>query len=220
MKTSRHLIALFGAVSASVAGHDCSAQGVIWQPVTGEVEFGVTAIVGGTPIQSPSALESGYNGAWTFGNTPYRGMAQTFTVPSLRTLQSVQLRVGLFNYPATGQFELAICTFDSLSGTPSSKLASVLADAQNYEFDMLNVPVSSFDFASFNVSLNPAQTYALAVTPTATFAGTLALQAATDIYPGGEPYALSVVPEPSTVALCSLGTISFLVVGGARRRRI
>ena len=82
MKTSKRLIVLFGVVSALAAGPNCSAQGVIWQPVTGEVQFGVTAVVGGTPIQSPSALASGYQGAWTFSSSPYQGMAETFTVPS------------------------------------------------------------------------------------------------------------------------------------------
>lgn len=227
MKTPRRLIVLFAAVSVWATAHDCPAQGVLWQPVPQEeVEFGVSAVFGDMPVQFPSVFETGYNGAYYFGfdGLSFQGMAQTFTIPSLRTLQSIELRVGRFSVwqSVSGQFEVAIYRFDALSGTPADKLAGVLANAQDYyQFDLVsNVPVSSFDFSSFNVSLNPAETYALAVTPTATFVGLLTLQAAGDIYPGGTAYSLTVVPEPNTIALCGLGTILSLVVGVARRRKI
>lgn len=213
MKTPKQSIALFGAVIAFASGHVCSAQSVIWEPLTSQMEFGATAVVGGTQIESPSAIESGYNGALFFGASTVNGLAQTFTVPSSRLLQSIQLRVGQFNNQVpTGQFELAIYTFDSLSGAPGSSLASVLANAQDFQFSIFDVPVSSFDFTKLNVWLNPAQTYALVVTPTVTFTGMLALQSGSDIYAGGTAYSFSIVPEPSMVSLCGLGAALYLVL--------
>lgn len=206
MTTARRLIVLFG-VSALAAAYDCGAQVFHWQPLgPGEVEFGVTAVIGGIPVQSPSVLEAGYNGGWWFGNpwsgNPYNGMAQTFIVQSPRTLQSIELRVGRFNEQPSGQFEVAIYRFDTLSGNPAEKLAAVLANAEDYPFAILSVPVSSFDFSSFNVSLNSAETYALAVTPTSTFAGgLLTLQSAGDIYPGGQAYSLSDTQPPQVSCL-------------------
>ena len=148
-------------------------------------------------------------------------MAETFSVPSLRQLQSIQLRVGLANnIPAIGQFEVALYRWDPLNAAFDSKLAAVLADAQDYQFDLLHVPVSSFDFSSFNVSLNPLENYAFAVTPTSTFSGTLTLQGARSIYPGGEAFSLSVVPEPSVVALYGLGVVLSSGAVVARRRKI
>lgn len=177
-----------------------------------DVEFGVTSLLNGTPVQSPFPLENGYNGAYVFGNPvegPWTGVAQTFNVASSRTLQSIDLRVGRFgNKIPSGQFEVAVYRFTSLSWSPSEKLAAVSANAADYFFDILSVPVSSFDFSDFNIPLNPAEVYALAVTPTATFrGGHLTLQAATDIYPGGSAFIREsaeyppLVPEPCTLSL-------------------
>jgi len=186
----------------------------VWQTIADEVEFGVTATVGGVTEQTPSAFESGYNGAWVFASPIYYGMGQTFTVPSSRALQSIELRVGgVNNQPASGQFEVAVYLFDPLSNAPRRKLASVLADAQSFDqIDLTKVPVTSFDFSSFNILLDPAETYALSATPTSTYAGgALTLQAAQDIYPHGNPYSLSLVPEPGAVALFGCGLLLFLV---------
>ena len=74
----------------------CFGQGTVtWQRLNaGIAEWGITSLVGGVNTQSPSALESGYNGAYGFGVSPYWGFAQSFTVPSDRTLTSIQLRLG------------------------------------------------------------------------------------------------------------------------------
>lgn len=220
MKASK-LAVIFGIASALAAARVCPAQTNIWRAASGEVQFGVTALVGGVAVQSPSALEAGYNGAWVFGAPLLYGMGQTFTVPSSRTLQSIQLRVaGMNDQPVTGQFEVAIYDFDIQSDSPDQKLAAVLANAQDYyQIDLTQAPVTSFDFSSFDVSLDPSQTYALSVMPTSTYAGgSLTVQAALDIYPGGSAYYVSVIPEPGSFALCGLGLVFLL--GLTQRRRV
>lgn len=222
MKTIKLLGVLFGAVLVLTAARDCPAQVIYWQSLPNEVEFGVTASIGGSLVQSPSAFEPGYDGAWLFGNSMFYGMGQTFIVSSTRTLQSIELRVGGMNaQPTYGQFEVAIYEFDPISASPTLKLGAVLANAQDYyNIDLVNAPVSSFDFSSFDISLQSGKTYALAVTPTDTFTGgLLSLQAALDIYPGGTAYSLVVVPEPNMIALCSLGTVLALCVTRARTNR-
>lgn len=188
---------VLGALAIAMV-YPSTAAGLDWQqrPVE-EVEFAVTATVSGATIPYPAALESGYDGAWVFGSlsqgAAYVGAAQTFSVPSSRTLNSVQLRVGLFDSSIpTGQFEVAIHRFDVQTGCPAEKLVSLLANANAYQYPAAaNVPASAFDFASFNLTLKQGDVYALVVTPTATFTGgNLTLQAATNIYAGGSAYIL------------------------------
>ena len=182
------------------------AQGV-WVNYYGTVQFGVTAVVGGVAEQSPAVIGSA-RGAFVFGDPTYFwGAGQTFTVPSLRTLQSVELRVGRFNNtPSTGQFEVAI--YDG-----GTKLAGVLANADYYwQFSLQDPPVSSFSFAGLGVLLSPTKTYFLSVEPTSTYAGGLLTLAGFDRpYSGGSAYEL-VVPEPSAVALWVLGLVCLGVV--------
>jgi hypothetical protein len=198
---------VFGLTDA----HNCCAQRSInWQALAGEVQFGVTTSVGGSPMQSPSEFETGYHGAWVFGNSIYYGIGETFSVPSSGTLKSIELRLGGVNgQPTSGQFEVAIYNFNSSSPSLSPILGSVFGDAHDYYgIDLTQVPVSSFDFASLNISLQAGKTFGLAVTPTSTYSGgPLSLQAAVDIYPGGSPFLLSVVPEPNVMTLCGLGTV-------------
>src|SRR5262249_8478174 len=109
--------------------------------------------------------------------------------------------------------EIALFQFDAATQTPVNKLGSILVDVSSYQFDLVSVPRSSFDFSSSGISLSAGNTYALAVLPTATFTGGLmSLQAATDIYPGGSAYSVSfLVPEPSSAMLaliCSVASIS------------
>jgi hypothetical protein len=182
-----------------------SQDEVFWTATGQEVEFGVNSL---------SVLETGYNGAWLVNAGPQLyGIGQTFTVPSLQNLGSIQLRLAGHGSPVTGHFEVAVYRFDPGSGAPSLKLAAVSANAQDYmNFSSTAAPVSSFDFSSFNIALSPSETYALSVLPGADLTGgSLSLQAATDIYPGGEGYVLSVVPEPGTPVLLGLGIACWLV---------
>jgi hypothetical protein len=227
-KTQTGLIIL-SCVSTLVFAYPCRATVFEWKQIPQEdVEYGVTALVEGVPILNPTTLETGYSGAYWWGNPIYglefTGIAQTFTVPSLRTLQSIQLRVGSFNYDQpSGPFEVSIFKFDSLSGSPVEELAAISANAEDYLFELNSVPVSSFDFSSYNLTLDPTETYALTVTPTATFGGgLLTLQSATDIYPDGSAYFLgkspaspAPVPEPSAMWLLVSGIAGLI---GFRRR--
>jgi hypothetical protein len=228
MKPPTWLIVVFG-ISAIGTAHHCQSQVLLWQPLPlQEVEFGVTAMSDGVFIQAPSALEDGYNGAWWWGNSEdglTYGMAQTFLVPSSRTLKSIQLRVGRFDFEQpSGEFEVAIYRFDSQSGTPAERLAAVLANAEDYPFVLTSVPVSSFDFSGCNLALKPSETYALAVTPTATFSGGLmTLQAATDIYTVGSAYflhsAVPAVPESNKGTLFVSVAVGLFLIAGRRQMR-
>jgi hypothetical protein len=208
MKRTLSLTILVG-----LAGVNCLASDALWQPLPGEVEFSITSDVSGVSVESPKALEGGYNGAWWFGDFPYNGIAQTFTVDSSRLMKSATLRLGGFDFRhASGQIEIALVQFDTATQIPVSKLGSIVVNASSYQFDLLSVPRSSFNFSSFGIILNPQNTYAVVVLPTATFTGGLmTLQAATDIYPGGSAYSVSfLTPEPSSatlVLICSIASI-------------
>jgi hypothetical protein len=212
------LVAMPIVISALMQEHICLGQETNWTPRVEDLQFGITASIGGVREQSPSSIEPDYKGAFVFGCCSYYGIGQTFTVPTFRTLESLELRVGGFRLePTTGQIEIAILRFDSNAGLPREKLAAVLADAADYYlFDVTNVPVTSFDFSKFELLLSPAETYALSVTPTSTFeGGGLTIQSNVDVYTGGRAYLVFVVPEPSTGALV-LCTTSVLAL---RRRR-
>jgi len=226
MKPRTWLIIAFG-ISALGTAHHCQSEVLHWQPFPWEVEFGVTAVSDGVLIRSPWTIEEGYNGGWWWGTQDglAYGMAQTFLVPSSRTLKSIQLRVGRITFPQpSGEFEVAIYGFDSQNGTPAERLAAVLANAEDYPFELTSVPMSSFDFSGCNLALKPSVTYALVVTPTATFnGGLMSLAGATDIYPGGSAYflypAVPAVPESNRGTLFVSVAVGLFLIAGRRLMR-
>jgi hypothetical protein len=188
LKKSIIFICLFGILLVPAA----FAQRVEW--TNQEVEFAVTALEANSIVQYPWAINPGYNGAWIFQLDPYGGMGQTFTVPTVRVLQSVQLRVGGFGSPTqTGQFEVSVWEFDNSNNNVAVKLAYADANAEDYRNFALssNVPVSTFDMSGFGAVLDPSKTYAIEVAPLDSLVGTLSLQSDMDIYPGGEAYSIS-----------------------------
>jgi hypothetical protein len=212
----RHFLGVvIGIVSALSIDCSCNAdQPVRWQATGDEVEFGVTAVVGGAREQSPSTIETGYNGAWIFGDDDYfYGIGQTFNVSSLRTLESIELRVAGYDFrQASGQFEVAVYRFDTVASTPAEKLVSVIANAEDYShLDATRAKLASFDFSSSNLLLNPAETYALSVVPTDSYTGgPMTLQSGFNTYSDGNPYLLFVVPEPATTVLLTIVISAFL----------
>ena len=213
MKTNKiKLLACLGFTTLVIP---CFGQGtMIWQRLNyGIAEFGITAVAGGVTNQSPSALETGYNGAYGFGVSPGWGFAQSFTVPSDRTLNSIQLRLGGGGNPTgQGQFSLSVYQFNQQTDTPGSLLGVVGADAANYQYDIFNVPVSSFDFSSLNIPLYASAAYAWVLTPASpSWSGSITIQAAVaSLYPGGFAYALNPTPEPATPLLLVLGAATLV----------
>jgi hypothetical protein len=199
------LLALLGFTSFTTS---CLGQGILWERLNlGVAEFGITSVDGGgATVQSPSVFEAGYNGAYIFGTQPFWGFAQSFSVLSERTLASIQLRLGTLNLSAQGQFALSVYEFAPLTQTPSALLGSVTADAAGYQYDLINVPISSFDFSGLNIPLHASSTYAWALTPASpSWSGSLSIQSATaSLYPGGFAYAMNPTPEPATPLLLLL----------------
>jgi hypothetical protein len=192
----------------------CFGQGIVWDRLNlGIAEFGITAVGGGGTVQSPSVFEPGYNGAYLFGTQPYWGFGQSFGVPSDRRLASIQLRLGTLNLSAQGQFVLSVFEFDPLTQNPSALLGAVTADAAGYQYDLMNVPVSSFDFSNLNIPLRASSTYAWSLTPASgAWSGSLSIQSAeSGLYPGGFAYAVNPTPEPGTPWLMLLGAGIFLL---------
>lgn len=202
------LLAILVSITAIIPGF---GQGsVTWKQLNnGICEFGITSVAGGVTNQSPSALQSGYDGA--YGISSDWGCAQSFTVPSDRTLSSIQIRLGGGGSPTgRGQFSLSVFQFNQQTGTPDSLLGVIFADAADYQYDMLNVPVSSFDLSSLSIPLYASNAYAWALTPVfSTWSGSLTIQAgAAALYPGGYAYELTRAPEPTPLALVGLGAAS------------
>ena len=207
----------FVATIAALLALDCFSQGISWVPILREdLEFSVTSAAGGVTLTEPSTIAGGYDGAYVFAAPPwYWGIGQTFNVPSTRLLQSIQLRVGgMNNIPASGQFEIAIYQFDTAHGTSTTKLAGVLANAADYwGYDLVSVPVSSFDFSKFGLVLNANQTYGLAICPTANYSGgSLTLQCGLNVYPDGNSFLLY-VPEPGAASLFAVGLLGAALRG-------
>jgi hypothetical protein len=223
MTMAKWLRVVSGIVPLLASESYCHAEHFRWQARSSdEVEFGVTALVGNVREQSPSTIESGYNGAWDFGSETHFGIAQTFTVSSLRTLESIELRVAGFDRRRpSGQFEVAVYRFNPVDSVDEEKLASALRNAEDYSHLELTMAVLvSFDMSSFNVLLNPEETYALTVTPTATYTGgPMTVQSALDIYPGGKPYHVSVVPEPAAWLLVTIAGLAWLLCRPAAQLR-
>lgn len=204
VKTSKWLLSTCGVALALA----CPAQNWDWYEQPGQdLQFGISALVSGQPEQDPSVFGSF---PYSFGLTSYYGggWGQTFTVASLRTLQSIDLILGpSSDHPGTGEFELAIYRFNPLSVAQSEKLGFIVANAGDYR--QVPFPVSSFDFSNLNLSLSPAETYAWSVTPKPGFFGALAFASTglqnQDIYPGGT--AFSLIPEPGALSIGLLGAV-------------
>jgi len=198
----------------------CFGQEIIWQKLNyGIAEFGITSVVGGIPAQSPAVFESGYNGAYGFGASPGWGFAQSFSVPSDRSLASIQLRLGGGNPQGAGQFLLSLLEFDPQTQTPGPLLGSVTDVGANYRYDLLAVPISSWDFSGFNILLRATNTYVWTLTPASpSWSGSVSIQAAVaSLYPGGFAYALNPIPEPATPWLLALG---LLALAAFRKRSV
>lgn len=204
------LVALFCCTNLAFA---CSASGqgtIEWHPLgMGVAEFGITSLVGGAPVQSPSALETGYNGAFVFGQDYYWAFAQSFTVLSDRTLRSIELRLANATNPAAqGQFMLAVTELDPASHLPGPVIGSVTAQAADYHYSLMNAPVSSFDFSSLNLQLVASKTYAWTLRPLwPPWSGSLYIHSGQQsLYPSGNTYFSSnLVPEPATSSLLMFG---------------
>lgn len=211
------LLVSLGSLMAIAAGR---GQYVAWQQLNlGIAQFGITSIANGVTNQSPSVFQAGYNGAYTFGGTPNDGFGQTFTVASDRPLASIQLRIGLFNQPGQGQFALSVLEFDPLTQTPGALLGTVIANATNFNYDILSVPVSSFDFSSLGIELQASKTYAWTLnSASADWIGPLTIQSClASFYPDGVAYSLIPVPEPAAPALAILAGIGFAVLHKGRK---
>lgn len=157
-----------------------------WEPsVGGDLEFGITSLVSAVEEDAPWVFEGGYNGANWFDKDNTLG--QTFTVSSDRLLQSVTTRVNAWNN-AVGQFEMAIYEFDQSSKSTTNRLAFVTGDADSYRYDLLSVPMSTFDMSSFNVTLTAGQPYMLTFRGMESSVGTFSVQSASNIYGGGIIY--------------------------------
>jgi len=200
----------------------CFGQPLIWQPHNrGIAEFGITSVEGGITNQSPSVFESGYDGAYSFGDSPYWGFAQSFAVSSDRTLASVELRISRGNSPGQGQFALSLVEFGAQTQTPGTLLGSVNADASNYHYNhhLESVPISSFDFSSLNIILQDSIMYAWTLTPkSSSWSGSLLIQSGVQsLYPDGFAYFLNPVPEPATPVILILGTLALAVCRAKRQ---
>jgi hypothetical protein len=203
---------LFVTILFRLAGVNCLAAEPIWQATSGDVEFSITSDISGVSVVSPNTLQTGYDGAWVFGQSSHKGVAQTFTVGSARTLKSATLRLAGFDFhQPSGQVEIAVFQFNTASQSPSNKLGSFLVNAEDYFFSLQNAPRSTFNFSSFGIVLNPENTYALAAIASDMFVGKMTLQGTADIYSGGSTYNLNLaIPEPNSVTLaliCSIASI-------------
>lgn len=157
----------------------------------GDLEFGITSLVGADPESAPWALEGGYNGAYWFDGS--YSVGQTFTVASDRALQSVSVRVNS-GRDTTGRFEIAIYAFDPDTSATTTRLASATGDAGDYRYDLQSVPVSTFNLSGAGVTLTVGQTYMLTFRGLEDSAGTFYSQAATNIYGGGSVHQSQYVP--------------------------
>lgn len=184
-----------------------NAFGTLYSIFSEDVEFGITSDHGDQVITS---FESGYNGAYYFRLEPFRGVAQTFSVPFDTVLGSAQLRIGDFGViKCSGQIEIAVYTFDHLSF--GQKIASAMVNAAIYDdYDLKAAPISSFGFAS-GAMLRASQTYALTISSTSSFAGILTVQSQVNNYPNGNTWWFdSPIPEPATLGLLAVGTLALV----------
>ncbi len=199
-----------GGLLLAVASPVQAVGGEPWSPTGQEIEFGISAWVGGELIDDPWIFESGYNGAWW--SDPTLHMGQSFIVDSSRVLDSATLRVSRTS-GATGMFAILVAEFDEESATAGAVLAYSLADAEDYPVGLTGIPQATFDLSSFGAPLEPEEAYLLVTAPQPGFSGKVYVQAATDIYPGGQAYS-GWIPEPSTLSLLTLAALLI-----ARRRR-
>jgi len=193
---------LFAGVFLTITS--CAFCGFSVRP-TEDIEFAVTAANGQTAID---CLQTGYDGAHCFQLSPWRQIAQTFTVSSNTVLGSVKLRIGDFNgVQCSGQFEVAVYGFNPAGSIYDSKLAYAVANAGYYDgYDLLNVPVSTFDLSSFNTLLQHSARYALTITPLESFTGRLSVQMQANNYSAGQCMLFDTpIPEPATLSLLALG---------------
>jgi len=176
-----------------------SSASFVWTAYGGEVEFGLTSQVGDSVVSDPWVFETGYSGAWLIGYDLFVGAGQTFKASNEGSLRSIELRVGDFDYGATGEFEVALYEVVLAKGEIAdyTKIASVFRRAEDYRYDFgINVPVSSFDFSHFDIALSLAKTYAIAVLPTSSLDGRITVQAALDIYTEGNAWDITILADP------------------------
>ena len=134
--------------------------GVIWKPFGGgaeEMEFGIISTIGGVNVAGPSALETGYNGAYSFPRSPLNigegdviGWGQTFSVPTDRELSAVQLRISRFgpNTP-TGLIEVSVSEFIPSTNNLGAIVASTSVSASKYDEPLgSDVPIFLVDLST------------------------------------------------------------------------
>lgn len=175
-----------------------------------EIEFGLTMRTEDVIISEPRAFETGYNGCYSLGNDILMGWGQTFKAPYEGTLESIELRVGDWAQGGTGEFEVALyqVVLDSDTMADYTKLASTFRSAEDYLYDNGgDVPISSFDFHQFDIELRLSETYAFAVLPTSSLDGRISLQSMGDLYHGGNPWQVKVIPEATSLLLLGLGGV-------------
>jgi hypothetical protein len=206
MKNIRTIVILFFGFWAG----EGNGAITLWASRAADVEFAVVADGGSGPTEVVSTLETGYDGSWYFGISPYFGLGQTFVVPSAGTLSFLRLRIGgLSAVPASGHFKLSVFEFHAGDPMASIPLASMLGNAADFAlYPLSGTPVTPFDFRAADVGLETGKTYAWTIEPEWDYAGgPLVLQSAKTDYPGGRLFALDGVldpppaPEPGTPLL-------------------
>lgn len=205
------IVALFATTPGSAADSN-------WLRQQSDVEFSLVTDVAGSITETPSTLQTGYDGAWWFGGPEIMGVAQTFNVPSQRALKSLSLRFwNNIDGPTAGEFKISILRFNPVTELPIGELAAITADAALYS-NRTDIK-STFDFSSFNIQLLPTDTYAFLVSPTPTFTGGLmTLHAAPNIYAGGTTYTVRGIPEPTSTLLVVAAVGCFSCWPFGRRR--
>lgn len=205
----------------------------IWEPLgagAGDMEFGILSTIDGVSVAGPSALETGYNGAYSFPRSPLGegegnviGWGQTFSVSTDRELSAVQLRISRFgsNTP-TGIIEVGVSEFIPGMTTAGATIASTTLFASNFNAPLgSDVPIFTVDLSASGGQLDSARIYLLSLVSMGGFGETsVAPYAATDIYSGGNSYYLyeefvPAIPVPASLGLMVSGMIALL---GFRRR--
>jgi hypothetical protein len=230
---------LISSIFLFLSIHSTSAKaaqtaGQVWKPFRGgteDMEFGILSTIDGVSVAGPNALETGYNGAYSFPRSPYDieegdliGWGQSFTVATTQKLAAVQLRIAKFSIETpTGLIEVSVSEFNPNNKFLGRTLASTILSASNFNIPLgFDVPIFTVDLSASGAQLDAATTYMLSLKSLGGFGTTsVAPYAATDIYSGGNSYYLSEelsvssVPEPSTtltlLAFGSLGTGSVLL---------
>ena len=210
-----------------------------WKPYvsglgnTEDLQFGIISNINGIDVLGPSALESGYNGAYSFPCNPLYtgegsifGWGQTFVVSSDRTLSAAQLRISrIYSNTPTGLISVSVSEFNPVTNDIVALVASTVISASNFNEPLgSDVPVFTVDLSASGGQLDTGKTYLLSLTSMGGFGDTaVAPYAATDIYAGGNSYyyyedapdaqdtpSIQPIPEPTSIGLIITGLVAFL----------